>query len=177
MKYKVGDQVWHATFESSTAWVTCPDCLGHGRLRVIMGDETEVSIECRACQRGYEAPTGRLPIYTHAPRAKLETIIGAEIEGEKVEWRTQESYRVNERDLFDNEADCMRAAQAKAEQFDRGEIERIARKEKDTKSWSWNAIYHRRCIREAESQIEYHRKKLAVASVKAKEAKLETANE
>ena len=34
---------------------------------------------------------------------------------------------------------------------------------KDTRSWAWNATYHRGCIRQAEKDLEYHRAKLAVA--------------
>jgi len=52
---------------------------------------------------------------------------------------------------------------------DRAEREKIATKEKDTRTWAWNASYHRRQIKDAKRQLEYHTAKLNVASLKAKE--------
>ena len=46
IKYKIGDHVWRAGFGSTDNYVTCPDCAGTKRLRVIMGDESVVSIAC-----------------------------------------------------------------------------------------------------------------------------------
>ena len=112
-------------------------------------------------------------MYERRPRASLETIVGCEIEGEKIEWRTNETYRVDETKLFDNEEDCMAAAREMAAQFDEEERKKILTKEKDTRSWAWNASYHRREIKEAQRRIEYHSSKLAVASLKAKEHKKE----
>lgn len=168
VKYKVGDEVWLATFEVSPAYITCPDCGGTGRLRVILADESIVSIGCRNCSCGYDPPTGRIKVYDRKPRAELTEITGCEIEGAKIEWKTRASYRVPEDELFDTEAAAMAVAKAKAEQFDRDERNRVNQKEKDTHTWAWNASYHRKCIKEAERLIAYHTAKLNVAKVKAK---------
>lgn len=56
------------------------------------------------------------------------------------------------------------AAEADAE-----ELRRIAEKEKPTRTWSWNATYHRKEIKRCEESIARHRAKLSVASLKAKE--------
>lgn len=169
MKFKVGDQVWRPTFDMQTAYVVCPDCGGTGRLRVIFHDETQVSIDCKNCSVGYEPPTGRIKVYERQARASLEFITGFEVEGEKVEWRTSESYRVTDEKLFTSEEDCMVAARELAAQFDQEERQRILTKEKDTRSWAWNASYHRNQIKEAKRRIDYHTSKLAVAAIKAKE--------
>jgi hypothetical protein len=128
-----------------------------------------VSVGCEGCQVGYDPPTGRIRVYDRAPRAKLETIVGFEVEGEKVEYRTDGSYRIPEGEIFDSEAAAMDAARAKAAAFDREERERISAKEKPTKTWAWHVTYHRRAIKEAERQIEYHTRKLNAARVNAKE--------
>jgi len=169
MRFEIGQQVWRPSFDNEPAYITCPDCGGSGRLRVTFHDETQVSIECKNCSVGYDPPSGRIKCYNRMPRAELETITGCEIGGGKVEWRTSGTYRVDASELFDNEADCMIAAMAKAAQFDADDRQRILTKEKDTRSWAWNASYHRKCIKEAQRQIEYHTAKLNVAKVKAKE--------
>lgn len=169
MKIEIGQQVWRATFDAEAAYVICPDCGGTGRIRVTFHDETQVSIECKNCSAGYNPPTGRIRVYDHKPRASLETVIGCEIKGDKIKWRTSGTYRIDASELFDNEADCMVAAIAKAEAFDAEERQRVLTKEKDTRSWAWNASYHRREIKEAQRRIEYHTAKLNVAKIKAKE--------
>lgn len=175
MKYEIGQSVWLALWDSSDNYVTCPDCGGTGRLRVTFHDETQVSVECQRCGPGYERPTGSIKVYDRRARVVQAMITGAEIDGMKVEWKTDQHYRLPEDEIYDSEADAMAAAIVKADQANREERERIQKKEKDTRSWSWNATYHRRCLKEAQRQIEYHTAKLAVASLKAKEAKADAA--
>ncbi|KKK65797.1 hypothetical protein LCGC14_2970530, partial [marine sediment metagenome] len=54
MKYKIGQEVWWARFETSESSIECPDCAGKGHIRCIMGDETEVTVDCQNCQVGFE---------------------------------------------------------------------------------------------------------------------------
>jgi hypothetical protein len=49
------------------------------------------------------------------------------------------------------------------------EEHRLATREKPTRTWAWNATYHRGCIRKAEHDLEYHRSKLTVALIHKKE--------
>ena len=93
MKYDIGQEVYHATWDTREVYVTCPDCGGTGRLRVTFHDDTQVSIECRACQSGYEPPTGRIRVYARTARATLCTITGCEVDGAHVEWRLDKCYR------------------------------------------------------------------------------------
>ena len=171
MKYEIGQQVYRATWDTRTAYVICPDCGGTGRLRVTFHDETQVSIECRNCSVGYDPPTGQIKVYERQPRASITSITGCEIEGTKIDWRTADSYRVPEEELFTDYDACMDFARSKAAKADQEERDRINNKEKDTRTWAWNATYHRNQIKEAKRQIEYHSAKLAVAVVKAKETK------
>lgn len=168
-RYEIGERAWRATFESSESFVICPDCGGSGRIRCLLHDDTMVSVDCEGCKRGYNPPTGRIHVYDRAPRAVLATITGMEITEGKVEYHTADSYRVAESEFFDSESAAMVAAVKIALQADRDERDRIAQKEKPTKTWSWHVHYHRRAIREAQKQIEYHTGKLNVASLKAKE--------
>lgn len=168
-KFAIGDGCWRATWTSRQYPVTCPDCLGSGRLRVIMGDESVVSIECAGCQRGYDAPTGTVLIYERKPRAEAGTVRGMEITGEKIEYIVNDGWRVLEADLFDNEQAALALATIRATEEDKRELDNIQQKEKPTHTWSWNAHYHRREIKDAERRLTYHRSKLEVAARKVRE--------
>ena len=58
-----------------------------------------------------------------------------------------------------------------AKEHNQEELAKIYRKEKNNHTWSWNAHYHRDCIRRAEKDLIYHKAKLEVAKVKTKEEK------
>lgn len=169
MKYEIGQEVWWASFESEVDYVTCPDCGGTCIITCTLFDGTIHTIDCSGCSRGYEGPQGRLRVYKRTPRAVRVTIKGLEVREGKTEWQHTGSYRSPETDLFDVEADALRRASDIAVTADAEERDRIARKEKDTRSWAWNTHYHRSEIRRAEQSIAYHTSKLTVASAKAKE--------
>ncbi len=168
-KYQIGDQVWWACFETERDYVTCPDCGGTGQITCLLFDATQVSVDCAGCTNGYLGPQGRLKVYARKPTARLRTITRMEIDAGKIEYGVTDGYRVVEEDLFQNESDALERAAEKAAAAEAEERDRIARKEKDTRSWSWNVHYHRRAIRDAEKQIAYHTSKLNVAKLKAKE--------
>jgi hypothetical protein len=169
MKYEIGQQVYHATWDTRTAHVVCPDCGGTGRLRVTFHDDTQVSIDCRNCSSGYDKPSGQVQIYERQARANLSTITGCEVDGTKVEWRLDTHYRVSEDELFDLYVPCLEYAKAKAAAADKAELEKVNTKQKDTRTWAWNASYHRKCIKDAQKALDYHTAKLNVAALKAKE--------
>lgn len=169
MRYEIGETVWVASFESTTDSVTCPECGGAGRIRCLMYDDTMVSVECQGCSRGYEGPQGVIRVYTRKPMAVETTITGVSIRNGKPEWQTKSSWSTPEEDIFTNRLMAEERAAIKAAKLDQEERDKVANKEKDTRSWSWNAHYHRKEIRDLEKRIEYHRAKLSVASLKAKE--------
>lgn len=172
-RFKIGDYAWLADWTSREDSVVCPDCDGTGRLRVIFHDETQVSIECRNCALGYDPPTGRVRVYTRTARAMREHVNGAEIGPSGTRWRlglSDTCYRtVDDGDLFTEESDALARAAERCAELDAQDRQKVFTKEKDTRTWAWNASYHRRMIAEGERQATYHRAKLAVASLKAKE--------
>lgn len=171
-KYQLGDQLWRTTWDSTPDYVECPECGGHGRIRCIMADDTIVSVECRGCQAGYDPPSGRVRVHKRSPKVEWCRVTGVEIASDKIEYRVTDgtyTWVHNEADLYVEKPDAETSARTMAERADLEERERIAHKEKDGRSWSWNAHYHRDCIRRAQRDLEYHTAKLAVASVKAKE--------
>lgn len=175
MKFKIGDRVYRPTFENHETSVECPDCGGTGRLRVTFHDETTVSIGCQNCSVGYDPPTGRVKCYDRTPEAHLATISGVEMDAGKIEYKLYAGphayWRVEESELSTDYAEAMTKAQAMADKWTADERAHIFRKERDTRTWAWNASYHRKAIKEAERQIDYHTRKLAAASLKVREEK------
>jgi ribosomal protein S27E len=179
MRFAVGDVIWVGDFQPMAAdLVTCPDCGGTGRLRVIFHDEVQVSIACANCSAGYNPPTGSIIVHREKVSARQAIVTGLEVHDQKTRWHvdgTSNSYRiVDDEQAFDNEADALAFAQKLAAKHEQQQRDRIGQKEKETRSWAWNASYHRREIKEAQRKIEYHSSKLAVAAIKAKEKVVES---
>lgn len=177
MRFEVGQEIWIGDFSPLAAvYETCPDCGGTGRLRVTFHDDTQVSIECRNCSAGYDPPTGRVVVHRNVGKARKATVTGLEIQGGKTRWHVDGpnySYRImDDEDAFDTEAEAVAWAEKKSAAYEQEQRDRIFKKEKDTRTWAWNASYHRRCIKDAQRQIEYHSAKLAAAKVKAKKPEL-----
>jgi ribosomal protein S27E len=174
--FNIGDTVWRATYGSKTRHIECPDCGGTGRLRVTFHDETTVSIDCATCAAGYEPPTGRVTTYDFAPEVSRHTVAGIEMDREQVRYRlSHPSYgsywSADACDVFATEdAAKLRGVElAKLAAID--EEIRLAGKEKPTRTWAWNASYHRRCIKDAQKQLDYHTRKLQAANLKVKKEK------
>lgn len=174
MRYEIGQSIWISEFSPlAPTHVTCPDCGGTGRLRVTFHDDTQVSIECRNCASGYDPPTGRVIVYQNAAKARQAVVSGLEVHGGKTRWHVDASggcYRtVDDEDAFDTQEAALTQAEQKAATYAREQNDRVSAKEKDTRTWAWNASYHRRRIKDAQHEIEYHTAKLNVAAIKAKE--------
>lgn len=172
-RFSIGDYAWLADWTSCEDYVVCPDCGGSRRLRVTFHDETQVSIACQNCALGYDLPTGRVRVYTRTARVRREHVNGVEIGPSGTRWRlglSDTCYRtVDDADLFTEEADALARAAERCAELDAQDRQKVFAKEKDTRTWAWNASYHRKQIKYAEGQIAYHTSKLAVAALKAKE--------
>lgn len=173
-KYEIGDQVWAATCNTETVYMTCPDCGGTGRIRCIMHDDTEISIDCGGCSGGYNPPSGRVSYYKRIAKADSGVITGLNIETHDgkslVEYTVQGAYnyRYKEDKLALSYAEALIIAEALAENENALEEDKILKKEKPAKTWAWNASYHRKCLKDANRNIEYHTRKLSAANLRAK---------
>lgn len=170
-KYNVGDKVWYCDNGTHEFLAPCPDCLGSGRLTVIMGDGAHVGIDCDCCRDGIYH-TGQVKRYEWAAKCCQGRISGLEIDGKKVEYHIGTScqyYSRKENEVFDTEDEAKTYAEILKAEHEIADEQEFQRKAKGHKSWAWNATYHRRAIRDCEKQIESHKKKLEVAKAKAKE--------
>lgn len=169
--YNIGDKVWWAHCESKETHPTCPDCLGSGKLTVIMGDQSKVSIDCTGCRRGYLGSVGYIIQYEWVNNPIQVEIIRVEkkLSGQ-YEYKTTDSYLIEEKDLFIDLVNAQERCIELTEERRLDNIKSIKMKYKDTHSWAWNATYHRKCIRDAYKNIEYHTNKLSFADKKSKES-------
>lgn len=165
---KLGDLVWVAIAKGKRKTIICPDCFGTGQLDVILKDGTTHSIDCRGCEEGYRGPQGTIVTWEYEPSVEAHTVTKIEQDiGSPPEYRAGCSYYKAE-DVFLTREDAAAHAVVLAEQQAKDEADKINRKEKDAKTWAWNVHYHRRCIRDAQKNIEYHTSKLNVAKLHVK---------
>jgi hypothetical protein len=177
--FNIGDTAYHAHAGLEHIWITCPECLGSGRLRVILGDESEVSIACVCCERGYEGSPGK--IRTCAFQAAAQTVIVAGIdshitpEGTNTVYKFGDGYYSEQNNLFATLDGALARAAVLAQEHQAEEAKRLKYKENQQKTWAWHVSHWRREIRLAKETIARCEARLAMAPKNSKEAdKLET---
>lgn len=183
-KFNIGDKVWYATSGSREQKVLCPECFGKRQLRVILGDDSEVLIPCEGCSyrpEGYydSYPSGYCRYYEWYAEPRLVTITGLEINQEKVEYRSHTGsgsyWCFKEDECFLTEEEAKFKADQMVAEHNAKELEKIYTKEKHNRTWAWNLSYHRKRIKDAEREIEYHSKKFEYAKTRVKDEKSQVA--
>jgi hypothetical protein len=152
-KYSMGQSVWYARVRGEDEQIPCPDCFGQRFLRVIMGDGSEVSVECTGCKSGYDIPKGTITKHiSNAVEVRSLRITGMETGYEDgieiVKYHLGITgcsyYSVAETECFDSSEEAeKRAIEIKAELM-ASEEKRLLQREKPKRSWAWNATYHAR---------------------------------
>ena len=170
--FNIGDKVFMATYGRNEKFVTCPDCLGSKQVKVVLGDGTEILIECGGCDPGgYQGSTGRIRQYDYSVEAIERTVTGVKTTMSGTEYELDNfggcSYYIGDQSkVFATEELAIAAGNLLKQQFEDEENKRLMAKTKDHKSWAWNATYHRRCIKDLERQLEHHRTKVEICATK-----------
>lgn len=167
MKFKIGETVWFASVDLRDEWITCPDCGGTGRVRVIFHDDSIVSVHCASCE-GYPAPSGMLRIHKRVPCAISITLDGRRPSRGEIRWHATDGRIVEENYLFSTEEEAITFAKNQIVKMGIDELDERLKKYRETRNWAWNASYHKSEIKQALQSIEYHTAKLNVASLKMK---------
>lgn len=167
MKYNIGDSVWFGTYDTHGHRVTCPDCAGSGKLKVTFADGVECLFECGCCSRGYEGSVGWVTQYEKSPKIEGLTITGVEIRTECIVYHCG-SWVIEESKLHHDADSALAYATGLKEEEERVANEPRFSKHQDRKSYGWNAHYHRKCIKQKEQELEYHRNALSVCATQAK---------
>jgi hypothetical protein len=181
-KFQIGDVVYCARVGSKQVWITCPECLGSGRLRVILGDDSEVSIACVCCERGYEGSPGRIQTYQYVGEAVPYLITGVQVRGP--EYIPEVTYAIGSGSCYTKEAELFQfpdeaasRAEALVAEHEAEEKRRLGYKEKQHRTWAWNVSYWRGEIRRAKEAIARCEARLAVAPKNRKESAQRDAEE
>lgn len=169
-QFNIGDNVFRANYAPMTeVWIECPECAGTLAHEIILGCGDRVSIDCAECGPGYNPPTGKIRTYEPVASVNQFTVTGMEIREGKTRYYSATSHVHDDYNTFATHDEAMERAEVLVQEHREREAEKVTRKEKSHKSWAFNASYHRENIKRCERDIEYHKAKLAVASVKAKE--------
>ena len=172
--FNIGDTVYRARTGQDHVWITCPECLGSGRLRVIMGDDSEVSIYCVCCQYGYEGSPGKVQTYEFGGHVEGGTITGVNSHMQDDELTLSYSFNgfgEDLKNLFATQDEARGRVAALLFEHAAEEIKRLKYKEKQHKTWASNVAYYRSTIRRAKEEIARYEARLAVAPKNRKDQK------
>ena len=159
--FSIGATAWFAGYKTVERTQPCNECFGQLFLTVILGDGSQVTIDCAGCARGYDPPLGVITYHEGVIDVRQVIIERVEITVDVVEYGFSSCYR--SRDLFATQEEAEQRATGLVEQHDQEEKARVFRKEKNNRSWSWHVHYHRDCIRRLQKDLVYHEAKLKVA--------------
>ena len=173
--FKIGETVFKSRYERREKWVTCPDCFGSKTVKVVLGDGTEVIIECGGCYPGgFESSLGRIRQYDYETVVKEHRVTGVNMRAEGVSYELDNEggsyWTGTDKDVFGTIEEARAEGDRQRLEHEAEENRRWMAKTKDHKSWAWNATYHRRCAEKARKDMEYHQGKAKVCAAKAKEA-------
>ena len=172
MKYTIGDKVWWASTHSVEKWVTCPCCCGDRFITVITGDGKQHQIMCQECNTGGwdDHAMGAKKYYEYETAAKEVTINRIEVSGDKTEYGIEDSYRVEECNLFPFKDAADARCAILIQERNKASLEQALGKADHKRTWAWNTAYYRKKIKEAHRDIEYYTAKLSAAPKKKDEA-------
>jgi hypothetical protein len=167
-RYQIGTNVFRAAFENKPFDVPCPNCWGDKYLTVILGDKSQVTVECTGCKIGYEPPRGTIVLYQSIPVVHKDIIVGIELRRfgngeERYVYQLQNYYGVEETNIFLDRTAAEIRAQEFAQQAGEEALKQFFSKEKDRDSWARNATYHCNCLKHAQMEVNYHQAKLNAA--------------
>ena len=176
-KFEIGETVWQATYGAEEKWVPCPDCLGQKYAKVTFADGSEVTVDCDGCRRGYGPSSGIVRTYEYQARVSRAGVVGMEIHSadggasHQIRYSLTNHRFVDEDDLFALEASAWWRATELTAELAAAEAAKILRKDRPSDTWSRNASYHRKALKQAQHDVEYHTSKLNAAQAHVKEEK------
>lgn len=163
-EYNVGDKVWWAKYERREVQKTCPICFGKLRVRVILGDESQIETDCTYCERGF-TQYGYVTEYEYVSAVELVQITSKEVyegaNGRKVDYR-HNHYCLDEKNSFRTKEEAEARLAEIIIETQKADLERVEySKDRNPRKYSWHVGYYQRKKKEALREIEYADKKIA----------------
>ena len=181
-KYKIGQPVWVARTTRVANKVLCPVCFGKKVVVLILGDDSQVELECDNCSKGFMPPTGHVDgdwqWKARVDEAGVITGVRVDTSKDKTEvlyWFNQGggcTVGHNEEDLGVTYEETLSIALEHAIKR-QTEENRKAREEKEKphKSYSWHVGYHLRKAAQASAEYTRHTEKAKFMETKVRKPK------
>lgn len=173
--FAIGDTVWVARYERQEVIEECPVCFTKKKVTLILGDGTEVEMECDFCKYGYEPSRGYITVCKIITNPTQFTITAREIkettDGITIEYHAG-SYVLHEEEVFDNHDDALELGEKYAAERQKEEDERFLRLTKTgtrTSSYSAAAGYHLREAKRAEADAKRHREAARICKERSRD--------
>ena len=166
--FKVGEVVWYAECRLRQIEHPCPICFGKKKVVLILGDDSRVELDCGCCARPCQPPRGVVTEWelVAAPRKEWIRRIDQRTTADGVELDIRGDSVTLTGKIFRTEAEALAKCQELAAIQKEEEAKRL--KYRDWRSYSWNAGYHMRQVKEARKKVEYHEQKAVLCKAKAK---------
>ena len=174
---------WARQARTKEVNVPCPVCFGKKRVTLILGDDSEVSIACDHCGRGWVGPRDYViehqpimgPVHVCITAIKREETS----EGTKVEYRVgpDRSYSTpNLEDLFATEAEAQARCDVLAAELTAKEECRVRKPNGYVLAqYAWSAGHHTAAAADARRSIEYHERMAIMCKERGRAARKEIA--
>lgn len=168
-----GDKIWLAHVRQERINVTCPICFGKLKVTLILGDDSQVEVECDYCGKGFEGPQGYVTTYEFKSDPVQIEITGRGMHQSGIEevWTYQYSgcYIANSDQLFKTQAEAVvKCVELVAEHEENKAAHAEKRKQYGHKSYTWAAGYHLREIKSHEHQLAWHQQRVQVCKAKSR---------
>jgi hypothetical protein len=172
-QYNVGDKVWYARVGMREVSMPCPVCYGKLAVTLILGNDNTVVLPCTFCAPGYSEPSGTITEYEWKAEPEEQAITGVNItingNKEEREYRSN-SYILYSEDVFSAREEALVRCEERIKQHEIEESTRVEHlKANAKKSFSWNAGYHLRQVKDHKKQMEYHERKAILCKARSKE--------
>lgn len=164
--FHIGDTVfvpWANAYQEQR--VICPICNGKKSVTLILGSGENVPVECDACARGYEGPTGYVEARLPCSGVYELRVTGMEFADGVWVFRVGHDTR-KEFEIYSTyaTADACRSSMHEQE-AKRAEQNYESRFRNSQGKLSWTVRYHRSQIKDLERQLSWHRNKLSERKV------------
>lgn len=171
-EFNVGDKVWWAKYERQEVKKTCPICFGKKRVRVILGDESQIETDCTFCEVGFQT-YGWITEYEYIPAVKQVEITHKEVnegvDGRNVEYR-HSNWCLTLDNAFDTKEEAEEKLKEKIAKAEQEDLERTEyHKNKNPRKYSWDVGYYQREKRNALKTIERCDRKITYFKAKIKD--------
>lgn len=166
--FALGSEVWWIGPAWRREQMTCPECLGQRRIKVVLPNGEEYLLACEACPGQWNQPSGLVSVTHHEyvpRRITLDRVESIDMTVDRrVAYRTANGTLVYSHDLYRDEGECRAACEARNAEMDAEDERRtIARMLHGRERLAWSSHYWRGQLQRAEADVVRARERLGLS--------------